>query len=1429
MGRFAATALAIIVAATCALAQTDRVLVIRDDDGTADDGRGQVTSERSVCRKTIILDQDPASVTRAWVMYFMKVQPYDVATRKLYKAPVEGVEWADLIMAVNGTEVLRGSLIEHGTIGWHEVEVDPALLVRGANEITLTLDRGGSYFYLGIDRAARTGRSASSRDGGKTFRERWLSFANEEADDGEYMVRLKIMAPEAEQVGFTEKDGQSYGWVELEDLFSETEAHSSGFKAIEYTKGVNQPSAAKVAYHGAEGQVSFPLQIPIDRQWRLWMRVWLDGFRGGKFTLSVDGREQYDSAGHEFSSDDALRFDWLDLGEVHLGEGTHSFELQTTGQCGHMFDVFALTTDMGYVPDETDPLPRMTALTSLVAGPGLAKLEPGLFATENPQPMAKPLAGGSLRTVWVCGDINESDVVELQRRMDMEADVISSPTNYYGKSVFGNDLNLDQGDLLYEVTSPDRPLDVVVLVRAKLDQIPEHALTQILARVDQGMGLIVVQSRREGEQPTALSALLTDLEPLDMSTINAPFDLSILSRPKWREYGEGRIVYVPHCLYGTMDRVTDSHELHYPWWDYQFAAWMKMLIFAGRRDAGRITSVQCPETVAPGETAAIQIDAPVAGGTISGALWSPLADNPVAIGPIACAGGAGTVELPAATQDGLHRAYLILTDAEGNALDVASAHWYLTRPIRIAGFEAACSEDGSEVVATVTTESQQGVATLPVHAEVIGAHNRLLGSVDVELSAPADAAELSVPVIQSYERLVELRLTVPDEDGPVQRLRRLILRPQTIALDDYTPYSGVWENREVQCYMRPLYMRMAEHLGMKAIGPSGVFWHSLNQGFATALPYRLTSVGSATGTPEGVRVPCLHDAAMWAREEPAIRERTRNYRRFSPLVLGLGDEMELAKTEVCFSDDTLAAFRAHLQDQYQTVAALNAAWQTDFTDWNAVGPWRLAQAKERPANIAPFLAFREFMTDSFMDAIAKMNAWVREEAPECFVGGCNPWDEGWTTCTAFSRLYPLLQYGQIYPRSHDVGRSWFRDPRLIGMWSGYGRPRDQIEREAWLLPTYGGTLMGWYGVGRELGYGTLTGTLGMGPRAEWMRDCNMELTSGIGKLLIEAEVAPEPVAILHSWRSRFAHVAIAGADLPDAAPGGLDQRFDQYEEGFVRLLRELRVPYRFVDEGQVEDGALDDYQMLIAPRAWCLNDRAVEAIEGFALDHPVVCDLRLGGWDEIGREREHPVNWPTVDGADVWDDAPAQVTDDNLARLRASVEAAGVTIGADAIRGDISFVVRKTLGELDMLVIFGKGPIEIDIPEGRHAYDARAHDYIGAGPTVKIDQPRSPAALVFSDEVIGGVSIRVDDAGKLGKPVNYTLSLPDGGDTVANILVVDPEGAAKPWHSANLRLSDGRASGSFVPALNAPEGTWTIRARDIVTGAMAKATVQVSH
>jgi len=683
-----------------------------------------------------------------------------------------------------------------------------------------------------------------------------------------------------------------------------------------------------------------------------------------------------------------------------------------------------------------------------------------------------------------------------------------------------------------------------------------------------------------------------------------------------------------------------------------------------------------------------------------------------------------------------------------------------------------------------------------------------------------------VSLIPSHERLLELRLTLPGKDGAVhQRLHQLLTRPQPAVLNDYTPYAGVWENLEVPCYCRPTYMRIFDELGMRAVGTGGVFWHSLDAGFATARPYRLTSIGSGAVDDAGQRKPCLHDRAMLLKEAASVREQTRSKLPYSPIALGLGDEMQVGRSESCFSDHTLEAFREHLRKQYATVDELNQAWRTTFGSWEQVRPYRLKELKGHDDDLAPWMEFRAFMATSFVDAIMGLADVSKAAAPSTLIGGVNPWSESHNTCVVFSKLFPRLEYGQIYPRFHDRARSWFKDPRLIGLWSGYSRPRAQIEREAWLLPAYSGTLMCWYGVGRQLGYGTLTNTLGLGERATWISDCNRELTSGIGRLLVEADVVSEPVAILHSYRSRWAYIAREHLRNPTMPSDAWNERFDEFEEGFVALLRALHIGYRFVDEDEIEDGILAQSRLLIMPQAIALSDGALAQIRTFAAASPVICTPGCGMFDENGQTRaslpfapERTANLNVVR----WDEKPPITNDQNLARLR---EAFPRRPEAD-IEGDLSLLVRKRLKDLTVLVAFGNGPLKLNTPTPKHIYDARTHTYLGHGQTLSFNQERSPAALVLADEKMPTVTLTVPKNVKRGTPVTVELRA-GAANTVVHVSCSGPDGKPQPWYDTNVRLTDGEGRTSVVPALNDAPGTWRVRCLDVVSGSSAEASFAI--
>jgi hypothetical protein len=1436
MKRLVLVALAVLsgVGSLALAQQPQKVIVVRDDDGTPDEGRGHVSGPPHVARKTLHLDRDPAGITQAWVMYYMKHNPYDVATKTLYGAPAAGVKWSDFVVAVNGHEVLRDSLIKHATQGWHEIPVDPALLVRGENTVTMTLADWGSYFYLGLDRSAPRGRSASSQDQGRTFRPNWLSFGTKEADPGEYMIRLKLLAPPPPEVGFVARDGHHYGWLEPEDLFSTTRPHVSGFRALPWERGVNQPSGDLVAY-AMVGSFETPLDFPADGQWRLWLRGWMDGFRGGAFTLTWDGKPFYSSAGkHEFTSDAQLRFDWLDLGSLKLTKGRHVLGIATTGDCGHMFDVLVLTTDPAYRPDESKPLPRMTRIEKLTRPEGLADVQPGQYMTANPIPWARPLAGGPLRTLWVCGGINEREIVELQQRMDLAADVISSNMDYYGKSVFGSDLNMDQGDLLYDLLVSDKPYEVLVLVRTKLDQIPEHAMEELLRRVREGMGLIVVRSLREGEAETKLSALLKDAKPAAVTAFKAPFDLNRQASVAWGEYGQGRVVVCSYANWGMLDQLRQpATELRFPFWEYQLGHWVKLLQKAGRRDMARLLGVSVPETVAPGQTVELAVTAEGNAGTqLAGVIWAPNQPGWTKWGPMPCA-GAATVKLALGVEDGLYHIETNLLNAQGEVLDSAITFTRVSRAVRLAEIKAEYSVDGGgQCVLTLQTANGGAATRLPARLEVWGARERLLGTRAVTLDVAAGEAEtkLSVPVLPSWERLLELRVTLGPADGPpLQRAFVQFTRPQPVVLDDYLTFTGTHENREAPTYCWPAYSRLYDDMGIRTDYPGQMFGASLHRGAATAVIFRLTSVGSSSTGPGGERIPCLHDPEMWAKEEPQIRSLARHFGRYSPLTLGLGDEMGISHgDEVCFSKHTLAAFREQLRKDYGTLEQLNATWETQFADWEAVLPWKVEQARQRPANIAPWLDFRVFMTRTFVDSLVKMQTWVKAEAPGAYTGGANPLDESYKSCSIFSQLYPALEYAQVYPRFHDRARSWFRDPRLVGLWSGYGYDRATLELHAWLLPAYSGTVMCWYGSGREWDYRTLTNTLNMGEPGRAIQGANRELQAGIGKLLIGADVEPEPVAILSAWRSKYAYTALKASKTPTISPTGWDQEFDEFLQGYSALLRKLRVPYRYIDEDQVERGELARYQLLIAPQAAVLSDVAVAKLRAFATQHPVIADRALGTYDEHGRERTAP--WDMAAPGDLklsdFGDRPLRVTDENLTRLRQVVEAAGVVATQEVAGDSLDFIVRKRLGGLRMLVVFGRGEMRVTPPGGMVAYDARAHKLLGAGPMTH-QQERSPAVIVFAPQKLSGIRLTAPATVARGQAVSFALQAQPGLQTVVRLAVTGPDGQPRPWYDANVTIRDGGGSASFRPALNDAVGKWTFTATEVISGARAAATLTV--
>ena len=169
--------------------QPGRDVVLMDDRNWANSIWGVIMGPRDVLRKIVVVDEPLDQVISAKVQWRMSRDP----------SAMQEDNPDMLAIAVNGQEVARDTMWELGSKGWHELEIDPALLVQGENSLDFSKQGHGSgiaWMYLNMDRA--TGRSMSSVDGGKTFTADWVRPTQRVVDwtylvgPGEYFIRLKL-------------------------------------------------------------------------------------------------------------------------------------------------------------------------------------------------------------------------------------------------------------------------------------------------------------------------------------------------------------------------------------------------------------------------------------------------------------------------------------------------------------------------------------------------------------------------------------------------------------------------------------------------------------------------------------------------------------------------------------------------------------------------------------------------------------------------------------------------------------------------------------------------------------------------------------------------------------------------------------------------------------------------------------------------------------------------------------------------------------------------------------------------------------------------------------------------------------------------------------------------------------------------------------
>ena len=180
-------------------------------------------------------------------------------------------------------------------------------------------------------------------------------------------------------------------------------------------------------------------------------------------------------------------------------------------------------------------------------------------------------------------------------------------------------------------------------------------------------------------------------------------------------------------------------------------------------------------------------------------------------------------------------------------------------------------------------------------------------------------------------------------------------------------------------------------------------------------------------TGNGVRPDCLSDPKVVADFTKSARETAQRQQPHGMFAVGITDEAFLAsrhkRDEVCFCDHCQRRFREWLQARYKTLAALNAQWGTSYASWDEVRGGRTEDVRGK-ANFAPFVDFRTFMTDVWVDGCKTITDAYHQVAPQTPVGhtntfGADPFNgnDYWKLCTQVG-----FGWGQEYSEAIKVQR-----------------------------------------------------------------------------------------------------------------------------------------------------------------------------------------------------------------------------------------------------------------------------------------------------------------------------------------------------------------------------------------------------------------------
>ncbi|OQB40331.1 MAG: Beta-galactosidase GanA [Candidatus Hydrogenedentes bacterium ADurb.Bin179] len=934
---------------------------------------------------------------------------------------------------------------------------------------------------------------------------------------------------------------------------------------------------------------------------------------------------------------------------------------------------------MNFISHESYRLVWRCLLTAVLLGSGYARGASPFtkeFTEESPKQAvawAKPLAGGSLKVLFIAPRFTLGDVAELVARVDLEYETAGlwTATSLGYDPVALNPLP-EHGSPEEMLARLDALLDVrwhvIVLANFNTRILPDSVLSRILDQVAGGTGLLTVHLHDATD-----SRLMTVLQVLPQEegapSIAAgigecafPGNAVLDTVGSVQLHEKGRVITLDypgdppenHCL---IQVPSDPVDLDTAYEDNAYALVIRALCIAARRINGvRILNVQ---DVAPSGPNDLEIPPDFYPEFVQSMRDSVVAQpsRPFRILLNEPADQRYTVQVQLRRKDSdTQISYRDKTPLQRG--DVAHVVEIPAGPGEYLLDAWLCTRSGVAdwFTANVVIPGWPEFYDLYLEKKWLLPNDSLEISLKVRpIVSPDRRAAVYARAQDGFGRIVSSAVQGVDNSGGTVTLRlhfsdllSSLIKVEVFALDSEPRPFSEWELHRAYRELRYLSVRRPDRLAnleliaateelreyaaghsLKALSEAGVTAVHAPGGEAAivaaarnrlGLVPELTRVAAEQARDGVYREPCLNSPDYRARLDIELREKAAKHWAGSSTRYSLGNRNYLGGTEenICQCGYCMSVFQETLREGYGSVAALNEAWGTQFGDWDFV---------EVPRDIgpgyggspSPWMDFREFMTRQFTEFHHWAHDRVAATDAEGMVGARFAGDTSIYYGYDWPGLFQYLDFvsADYSPLFFEKVHSYAARGSLSGITL---RDTRCFEDGAWLswlpwrlaLNQVGALWLDtlWGDAHHAAPYAWMQPDGSLTPEFNRLAGTVCRIRDSVGPLLYAADTPAPNIAVYDSPYSRY----LSGVN---------DEYADtccQSQEAAAQLLRFAGVSFQFVSKTQLV--ALDPavFPVLVLPFCRALDKDERDALRAyFKNGGALIADVIPGTFDSHGR------------------------------------------------------------------------------------------------------------------------------------------------------------------------------------------------------------------